>query len=292
MPDFGSMNETDVREAVVRPFLESLGYRHGTQATIRTEVPLRYNKAFLGRKNPAKDPVLGRADYICEAIGYGRWVVEVKSPSQKVGRDDIEQAHTYAAHPEIAALYFLVTNGRDYQLYMTSRLEAPLLRWTYDDIEELHVQIGAILEFDAIKKYATKITPDTGRPLAKGLPSKLRMLGGEIVYGSHTEISTSQDEPTIFKNIQTGAIEEGEIIDGFGMGPMPCPFTVSFEVFSEAIGYYDGEVFKGIVSFDYRFLFHPPAGRSNLEIGNLLAKVPPAGNLIGEGEFTVRFADS
>ena len=282
-------------------------------------------------------------------------MVEVKSPSQKVGRDDIEQAHTYAAHPEIAALYFLVTNGRDYQLYMTSRLEAPLLRWTYDDIEELHVQIGAILEFDAIKKYATKITPDTGRPLAKGLPSKLRMLGGEIVYGSHTsthpllqedvigdsvspitegsvtriddgrikakirvmnvtgearrlneklgldkfefissstEISTSQDEPTIFKNIQTGAIEEGEIIDGFGMGPMPCPFTVSFEVFSEAIGYYDGEVFKGIVSFDYRFLFHPPAGRSNLEIGNLLAKVPPAGNLIGEGEFTVRFADS
>ena len=82
MPDFVSMNETDVRESVVRPFLESLGYRHGTQATIRTEVPLRYNKAFLGRKKPAKDPALGRADYICEAIGYGRWVVEVKSPNQ------------------------------------------------------------------------------------------------------------------------------------------------------------------------------------------------------------------
>ena len=355
MPDFVSMNETDVRESVVRPFLESLGYRHGTQATIRTEVPLRYNKAFLGRKKPAKDPALGRADYICEAIGYGRWVVEVKSPNQEISRDDIEQAHTYAAHPEISALYFLVTNGRDYQLFMTSRLEKPLFRWAYEDIEELRDQICAVLEFDAIMKYATKITPDTGRPLAKGLPSTLRMLGGEIVYGSHesthpllqedvigdsvapitegsvtrindgrirakirvmnvtgesrrlneklgldrfefvsssSEISIAQNEPTIFKNIQTGAIEEGEIIDGFGMGPMPCPFTISFEVFSEAIGYYDGEVFKGIVSFDYGFVFHPPREQSNSAISNLLASMPSTGNLIGGGEFTVRFADN
>jgi len=49
-PSFETMNETDVREIIVRPLLERLGYRHGTQATIRTEVPLRYDKAFLGRK--------------------------------------------------------------------------------------------------------------------------------------------------------------------------------------------------------------------------------------------------
>lgn len=355
MPDFDSMNETDVREAVVRPFLESLGYRHGTQATIRTEVPLRYDKAFLGRKKPAKDPALGRADYVCEAVGYGRWVVEVKSPNQAISQDDIDQAHTYSAHPEITALYFLVTNGRTYQLFMTGRLEKPLLEWTFEDIDDLHIQISAILEFDAIKKYAAKVTPDTGRPLAKGLPSAVRILGGEIEYLNHhsthpflqqdvigdsvapitegsvsriedgrlraklrvmnasgearrlneklgldrfefvspsSEISTDRASPSIFKNIQTGQIQEGEVIEAPGIGPMPCPFTISFEVFSEAIGFYDGDAFIGIVAFDYTFRFHKPVGLQHPMIANLLASVPPAGNMEGSGNFSVRFVEN
>lgn len=112
-PSFESMNEQDVREEVVRPFLHELGYRHGTPATIKTEQALRYDRAFLGRKKPQKDPLLeGRADYICEAVSYGRWVVEVKSPQFDISQDDVEQAHTYSAHPEIAATYFIVTNGR------------------------------------------------------------------------------------------------------------------------------------------------------------------------------------
>src|ERR1019366_7057595 len=65
-PDFSSMNETDVREMIVRPLIESLGYRYGTEANIRTEQTLRYGMAFLGRKNPKRDPdLVGRADYIC-----------------------------------------------------------------------------------------------------------------------------------------------------------------------------------------------------------------------------------
>lgn len=57
------MNETDVREIVVRPLLTRLGYAHGTHANIRTEVTLKYDHAFLGRKDPKKDPPLaGRAE--------------------------------------------------------------------------------------------------------------------------------------------------------------------------------------------------------------------------------------
>ena len=74
------MNETDVREMIVRPLIERLGYKHGTDADIRTERTLRYGKAFLGRKSPNKDPdLVGRADYILDVISFGRWVVEVKS---------------------------------------------------------------------------------------------------------------------------------------------------------------------------------------------------------------------
>src|ERR1039458_2214520 len=78
---FNTMNETDVRETIVRPLIERLGYRHGTDANIITEKTLRYEKAFLGRKNPKKDPPLvGRADYICEVVSFGRWVVIDTAP--------------------------------------------------------------------------------------------------------------------------------------------------------------------------------------------------------------------
>jgi predicted type IV restriction endonuclease len=97
------MNETDVREVIVRPFLEQLGYRYGTEAHIRTEYPLRYSRAFLGRKDEKRDPNLrGRADYACEVVSHGRWVVEVKAPHKELDLEDSQQAYTYAAHPEIA----------------------------------------------------------------------------------------------------------------------------------------------------------------------------------------------
>ena len=185
-PDFESMNETDVREVIVRPLLSRFGYSHGTQANIRTEVPLRYERAFLGRKNPKKDPPLsGRADYICEAISYGRWTVEVKAPHVELSRDDVEQAHTYSAHPEIAAVYFLITNGRNYQLYATAQLDRPLLAWSYNETDEHFLTLFNILSYEAIKKRTSTLQPDVQRPLGPGLNSRVRLLAGEVVYGEH-----------------------------------------------------------------------------------------------------------
>jgi len=49
--DFDTMNEADVREIIVRPLLHRLGYRHGTEANIRTEVSLRYGYAFWAERS-------------------------------------------------------------------------------------------------------------------------------------------------------------------------------------------------------------------------------------------------
>ena len=185
-PEFDSMNETDVREIIVRPLLGRLGYKHGTQANIRTEVTLRYDRAFLGRKNPSRDPALaGRADYICDAVSYGRWAVEVKSPQHQLTQDDAEQAHTYCAHPEIAALYFMVTNGREFRLYATGRLEKPLLAWHYEETDQQLMTLFNIVGYTAIKRLTQAIEIDVNRPLGAGLPSALRIVGGEVTYGEH-----------------------------------------------------------------------------------------------------------
>jgi len=180
------MNETDVRETIVRPFIHALGYAYGTPNHIRTEYPLRYEKAFLGRKNPSKDPDLrGRADYICEVISHGRWVIEVKRPDQTLGRDDAEQAHTYAAHPEVAALFYLLTNGREFRLYRTSRPAEPVLVWGLAETVETFSVIRNIIGPAAIKKRAQIDTVDTKTPLAEGIKSRVRIVGGYLTYSEH-----------------------------------------------------------------------------------------------------------
>ncbi|MET7244876.1 type I restriction endonuclease subunit R [Methylobacterium sp. EM32] len=179
------MNETDVREVIVRPFIERLGYKYGTEAHIRTEVTLRYAKAYLGRKNPSKDPALqGRADYICEVIPYGRWVVEVKAPSVDLSLDDSEQAHTYATHPEIAALYYLLTNGREWRLYRVGRPSTPIFTWENEQTDNMLVALQNTLGPEAFKKRAAALEVDSGKHLALGLGSKSLIKGGYITYST------------------------------------------------------------------------------------------------------------
>src|SRR5580704_18352941 len=114
---FDTMNETDVRETIVRP-------------------------------------LIGRADYICEVVSFGRWVVEVKTPAESISQDDVEQAHTYASHPEIAATFLLVTNGRTFQLYETSKLLKPALAWEYEDEDDNWLRLFNLLSPEAFRKRA------------------------------------------------------------------------------------------------------------------------------------------
>jgi hypothetical protein len=184
--DFDTMNEADVREIIVRPLLHRLGYRHGTEANIRTEVTLRYPKAFLGRKKP-KDPGLeGRADYICEVISYGRWVVEVKSPSEPLDQNTIQQAHTYAAHPEVAAAYFLVTNGREFQLHQTGVLDQAALAWQHAQTEEFAVPLFNVVGPQAIRERSKLLKVDAAKPLGRGLSSEVTIIGGRVTYEEHS----------------------------------------------------------------------------------------------------------
>ena len=75
---FDRMNEADVREEILAPFIRELGYRMGTEHDVIREQSLRYPKIFLGRKNPNRDLELrGRADYILESSGRVRWVLGV-----------------------------------------------------------------------------------------------------------------------------------------------------------------------------------------------------------------------
>lgn len=355
-PDFDCMNETDVREVIVRPLLERLGYRHGTQAHIRTEVSLKYEKAFLGRKKKTDTPLVGRADYICDAISYGRWVVEVKRPNVELSQDDVEQAHTYCAHPEIGAHHFLLTNGRQFRLYVTGQLEKPLLKWTFTETDQQLMTLANIVGYDAIKRRATILRPDINKPLGKGLPSRLRIIAGEVVYGDHSSdhpflqadaltgkvgsvtggfveraadgrlhaqvsmrspyqdfekinkalgigdysfwaadeyISTEQSAPTVCQNVINASAPAGMLVTLMpGLPDFPLPFGFDSTVYTEATGYFDGEVLRGVLSFDYFYTLTPGGPTGNPQLDHIFANMPSTARLRGDATFQIHMKDA
>lgn len=176
-------SENDVREVVVRPFLHALGYRQGTDNDIETGKVLRYNRAMLGRMDPARDPVLtGVADYICHARPWGRWVLEAKAPNQ-LTTADAWQANTYAAHPEIGAFYFLLANGREFQLHRIGQADKPFFTWPTIATEAEMMRLQNLLAPAAIRKLAY-VNIDPGKPLARGFNSTMAISGGVIVRES------------------------------------------------------------------------------------------------------------
>ena len=202
MPDnipFETMNETDVREAILRPLLHDLGWRIGTKATIRTEITLTYRRAFLGHKKDKDPDLVGRADYICDLIGVARWIVEAKAPSHELTKNDVEQAHTYASHPEVNATYFLVSNGRTFQLYQTSYIDKPILAFAHVDLERRRCDLLKLLSPQALRdRHTSPLSPrarledDGGIALAPGWGPQAKVMGGALLYKGVVQADASR----------------------------------------------------------------------------------------------------
>jgi len=182
--DFSRMNETDVRENIVSPLLKEMRYRHSTANDIITEQTLRYPKSYIGRKKKQDPEIRGKADYILEVDRRIRWVIEVKAPGVVIGPDDIDQAFSYAFHPEVRALYFVVTNGREFRVYQT--LEGPnlppVLLLEYKTLKENFHSLNNLLSPESLKRDYPDFVLDTGKPLASGFRSFAKIEFGKINY--------------------------------------------------------------------------------------------------------------
>jgi hypothetical protein len=182
--DLDTMNETDVREIIIRPLLHALGFRQGTQANILTERTLRYDAMFLGRKKATDPKLQGRADYICEFTPYARWTVEAKPPRPGLTMDDAQQAHSYSAHPDVGAFYYMLIDGHQGQVFQISNPDKPLFEWRIPDTADVLPILRSFLSPEALqKKFSSPV--DLGKPLADGLRSRMKIVGGDVVYDEH-----------------------------------------------------------------------------------------------------------
>lgn len=352
--DFEAMNETDVREVIVRPLLHRLGFAYGTAAAIRTEVPLKYGYAFLGRKKPGKDvEIRGKADYICDVASHGRLTVEVKAPSEALGLDVVQQAHTYAAHPEIAADFFIVTNGRQTHVYRTGHLGNPLITINFEELEDRLLELKNLVGADAIRRHAAARAFVPGKPLGENVGPRVNIIGGTVTYDEHITdfpllaesgieglhlpitsgsvfrsedglltarvavakafplmrelnellghdeyvfqstdefFSSNRDSPTILQNFLEASAPKGTPIRLPGIGVFPTPCRYEFSAFTEAVGFIDGDTFKGVMRLEYDLGFYDADPIFIREMTMRYGTMPERTCFTGSGTFEVRLA--
>jgi Type I restriction enzyme R protein N terminus (HSDR_N) len=209
--NFQNFNETDVREEVLAPLLRALGYRSGSEHNVVREQSLRYPRVFLGRKNVKKDPILrGKADYILEAGSKVRWIVEAKSPEVEIDFDSIDQAYTYANHPEIRAVYFVLCNGKRFVVFQTNLGPdaKSLLDLSFEEMQEKHQIIDNLLSPNSILRDHPTVVRDVGAPIGKGLRSVVRITNGVISYSGNSVNLPALTE--LQTGISGGAVERNE----------------------------------------------------------------------------------
>ncbi len=175
-------NETDIREELASPLLALLGYERGTSNDILREYTLSYGRIYLGRKKPNDPPLRGRPDYILSVAGAGRWILEVKAPSEEITQDVIEQAISYARHPEVSASYAVMLNGRFLTIFSNTQrsTDKPLANIEVTSLEELADKLKATLSPSAIRRDCSPPIVDLGLPLSEGFRSNAKITGGII----------------------------------------------------------------------------------------------------------------
>ena len=179
MLNFSDAGEVDVREDLLTPLLHRLGYERNGQHNLRREMPLRYPSNFFGRKKKKDLPLLGFADYVLEANGQVRWTLEAKPPLP-ITQDDLEQAFSYARHPEVNGQYFVLCNGVDFCVYQTAGApnSAPILKIPVLQIEDHFQQIAGLLSPASVLRDFPIVQADPSPPLAQGLRSVAKVLNG------------------------------------------------------------------------------------------------------------------
>jgi hypothetical protein len=166
------------------PLLLQRGNAAGTLNDIIREKTLAYSNCFLVSKKKTDPPLRGRADYILSVLGAGSWTLEIKAEDVEIDRNAVEQAITYARHPEVSGSYAAVLNGRRFVVFHNTQRsdERPLIDLPVGAIAELADALKSTLSPTAIQLDCSPPKVDLETPLATGLRSNATIAKATVLY--------------------------------------------------------------------------------------------------------------
>jgi hypothetical protein len=128
-PEF---KEDAVREELVLPLIKSLGYKVTGDSRVVRSRSLIHPYVALGSK---KKKVSIVPDYVFMSEGRPYWILDAKAPTEDIIKSKhVEQAYSYAIHPEIRAELFALCNGKKFVLFTVKQFD-PLLHFALEDID-------------------------------------------------------------------------------------------------------------------------------------------------------------
>ena len=125
--------EDSVREEIVVPILKKLGYRAGGKNRIIRSKMLSHPFVYVGSK---KRKISIFPDYTLLANDKPAWVLDAKAPTENIdGGKNVEQAYSYAIHPEVRVQHFALCNGHQFTLFHVEE-KGPILSFTVQKLDD------------------------------------------------------------------------------------------------------------------------------------------------------------
>ncbi len=179
-------NEAEVRFHILDPIIRRLGYPGPDDVYLILEEKLEYPYLHIGRRSK-KDIPLGFPDYRAGVKGArGSFIVEAKAGNASIATSAIEQAHSYAAHAQVGANYFVLCNGSLLTVYETlsGPQAVPIVSLPLSEVNARFHELENILAPENLKRNC-RVVHDTKLKLAPGLGSSARIRSGKYLLTDH-----------------------------------------------------------------------------------------------------------
>ena len=122
--DFALLRDRDfkedaVREEIISPLLKHLGYSASPPNRIIRSRALAHPFVQIGTRR-AEIKII--PDYLMEISGKAEWILDAKGPRENIHKGvNVEQAFSYAIHPDIRAFTYALCNGHDFVVFSINR---------------------------------------------------------------------------------------------------------------------------------------------------------------------------
>ncbi|HTO17142.1 MAG TPA: DNA methyltransferase [Edaphocola sp.] len=137
--------EDAVREELINPILKHLGYRSFGHNRIIYSKSLSHPFVNIGSKKRKINIV---PDYLFEINGKNSWILDAKAPNENItSGENVEQAYSYAIHPDIKADIFALCNGKEFAAFSIDHAE-PILFFQLSEIDKHWENIQGFLSPD------------------------------------------------------------------------------------------------------------------------------------------------
>ncbi len=159
------IKEDTIREELVSPLLRKLGYSISGSNKIIRSLALDHPYVRIGTK---KNNIKIIPDYLLIIDEKYKWILDAKGPSENIlSGKNVEQAYSYAIHPDIRASVYVLCNGHQLVIFNINQADPVFVVNLKDLSNDLNELKGLLSPMAFSNPRLLNFKPDFGLALHK-----------------------------------------------------------------------------------------------------------------------------